>query len=120
MLVLSRREGESLVLSNGVEIAILQIRGNKVRVGIKSPAHLFVYRREMVERNPDAYGKPLVLKEVWNGVTDNAGASASEARTDQTNGDVHGPLSGSLPVVCGEATDCVGHISTERGDGAGD
>jgi carbon storage regulator len=61
--VLSRKEGESLVLSNGVEIVVAEIRGDKTKLAIKAPADVFVYRSEFLERNPGIFGRPLVKEE---------------------------------------------------------
>ena len=51
MLVLSRRTGEKVVVPHhGLEIRVLEIRGNKVRLGITAPRDLEVYREEIWER----------------------------------------------------------------------
>ena len=57
MLVLSRKERESLVFTNGVEVVVTEIRGDKVKLAIRAPADVFVYRAEFLERNPDAWGR---------------------------------------------------------------
>ncbi|MFN4259569.1 MAG: carbon storage regulator [Gemmataceae bacterium] len=51
MLVLTRKDGEEILLpQNGITIRVLEIRGNKVRLGITAPAETEVYRREVWER----------------------------------------------------------------------
>ena len=49
MLVLSRRRDESIVVGNNVEIRILEIRGNQVRLGIVAPKYIPVNRKEVFE-----------------------------------------------------------------------
>lgn len=53
MLVLSRKTGESLVLETGrdtITIAVVEIRGNKVRIGVDAPASTIVIRDELSRR----------------------------------------------------------------------
>lgn len=47
MLALTRRKGESLVINNNIEITILEIRGDQVKVGITAPKEIPVYRKEV-------------------------------------------------------------------------
>lgn len=47
MLALTRKKGESLVLNNNIEITILEIRGDQVKLGIKAPKDVPVYRKEV-------------------------------------------------------------------------
>lgn len=47
MLALTRKKGESLVINNNIEITILDIIGNQVKVGIKAPKEVPVYRQEV-------------------------------------------------------------------------
>ena len=47
MLALSRKTGESIVIGNEVEITILEAKGNQVKVGIKAPKNVPVYRKEI-------------------------------------------------------------------------
>jgi carbon storage regulator len=49
MLVLSRRRDESIVVGTNVEIRILEIRGNQVRLGIVAPKSIPVNRKEVFE-----------------------------------------------------------------------
>jgi len=49
MLVLSRKRGESIMIGDDVEITVLDIRGNKVRLGIAAPAEIPVHRKEVYE-----------------------------------------------------------------------
>ncbi len=47
MLALSRRRGESLVINNDIEITVLEIRGEQVKLGIAAPRQVPVYRKEV-------------------------------------------------------------------------
>jgi carbon storage regulator len=47
MLALSRKKGESLIISNNIEVTILEIKGDQVKVGITAPREVPVYRKEI-------------------------------------------------------------------------
>lgn len=47
MLALTRKKGESIVVNNDIEISILDIRGEQVKVGIRAPKEVPVYRKEV-------------------------------------------------------------------------
>ena len=47
MLSLTRKKGESLVLNNNIEVTLLEIRGDQVKLGIKAPKQVPVYRKEV-------------------------------------------------------------------------
>ena len=49
MLVLSRRKDKSIMVGEDIEIKVLDIRGNKVRLGITAPRTIPVHRREVYE-----------------------------------------------------------------------
>jgi len=49
MLVLSRRRDETIVIGDDIEITIVDIRGEKVRIGIEAPAAICVHRKELRE-----------------------------------------------------------------------
>ena len=49
MLVLSRQRDESIVIGDDIIITIVDIRGEKVRLGITAPAHIPVHRKEIYE-----------------------------------------------------------------------
>ena len=50
MLILSRREGESVMIGDDVTIVILGIKGRQVRVGISAPRNINIYREELLSR----------------------------------------------------------------------
>jgi carbon storage regulator len=47
MLALTRKKGEALVVNNNIEITILEIRGEQVKLGITAPKDVPVYRKEV-------------------------------------------------------------------------
>lgn len=49
MLVLSRKKDERIMIGDNVSIMIVDIRGDKVRLGIEAPAEISVHRREVYE-----------------------------------------------------------------------
>ena len=49
MLVLSRKKNESIVINNDVVVTVIEIRGDKVRLGIVAPKDVAVHREEVYE-----------------------------------------------------------------------
>ena len=49
MLVMSRKKNESIVINNDVTITVVEIRGDKVRLGIVAPKDVPVHRQEIYE-----------------------------------------------------------------------
>lgn len=69
MLALSRKKGESLVLNNNIELTVLEIHGDQVKIGIKAPREVPVYRKEVyaqIEENNKAALRSEGLKNLKN------------------------------------------------------
>lgn len=49
MLVLSRQRDETIMIGDDVEITVVDIRGEKVRLGINAPPHIAVHRKEVYD-----------------------------------------------------------------------
>ena len=49
MLVLSRKKNESIVINNDITIVVVDIRGDKVRLGVEAPKEVPVHRREVFD-----------------------------------------------------------------------
>ena len=47
MLALSRKRNEAIVINNNIEITILEVKGEQVKVGISAPKEIPVYRKEV-------------------------------------------------------------------------
>jgi carbon storage regulator len=50
MLVLTRKLGQSIVIGDEVEVVVLEVRGEQVRIGIKAPKDVTVHRKEIYEQ----------------------------------------------------------------------
>lgn len=63
MLALSRKKNEALVINNNVEITILEVKGDQVKIGIEAPKEVPVYRKEVYlqiqQANKDAMGNEI-------------------------------------------------------------
>ena len=61
MLVLSRKKNESIVINNDITIVVVEIRGDKVRLGVEAPKEVPVHRREVydaIKRNAAVQNGP--------------------------------------------------------------
>ena len=47
MLALTRKKGESIVINNNIEISVLEIRGDQIKIGISEPKDVPIYRKEV-------------------------------------------------------------------------
>lgn len=71
MLALSRKKGEAIVLNNDIEITILEVKGEQVKIGISAPKEVPIYRKEVYmqiqEANKAAMTEPSpdVLKKLF-------------------------------------------------------
>ena len=50
MLVLTRKPGQSIIIGDGIEVQVLSVAGEKVRLGITAPREVGIYRNEIHER----------------------------------------------------------------------
>lgn len=50
MLVLTRKLGQSIVIGDEIEVVVLEIRGEQVRIGIKAPKTVMVHRKEIYDQ----------------------------------------------------------------------
>jgi len=49
MLVLTRKKGQSLMIGHDIELSIIDIQGDQVRIGINAPKNVAVHRKEIYE-----------------------------------------------------------------------
>ncbi|MBQ1597368.1 MAG: carbon storage regulator CsrA [Lachnospiraceae bacterium] len=47
MLALTRKKGESLVINNNIEITVMEVKGDQVKLGITAPKEIPIYRKEV-------------------------------------------------------------------------
>ena len=47
MLALSRKKNEAIVINNNIEITILEIKGDQVKIGVSAPKEVPIYRKEV-------------------------------------------------------------------------
>jgi carbon storage regulator len=57
MLVLTRRQGEAIVINGDIQVSIVAVQGGKVRVGIEAPDWMTVDRQEIHERRSECGGR---------------------------------------------------------------
>jgi carbon storage regulator len=83
MLVLSRKKDESIVINNDITIVVVEIRGDKVRLGVEAPKEVPVHRQEVFEAIargddvllPEPDSQPLGRPEVVERVAEPRGGS---------------------------------------------
>lgn len=54
MLALSRKKNEALILNNNIEITILEVKGEQVKLGISAPREVPIYRKEVYDQIQEA------------------------------------------------------------------
>ncbi len=79
MLVLSRKKDESIVINNDIKIVVVEIRGDKVRLGVEAPKEVPVHRQEVF----DAIARG---ESVGESVAESVDAEAGTVRTADDSG----------------------------------
>ena len=59
MLVLTRKPDQSIMIGNDIEITVLEVRGEQVRLGIRAPRDIAVHRKEVYEQIHEEKKQPL-------------------------------------------------------------
>ena len=62
MLVLSRQRDETIMIGDDIEITIVDIRGDKVRVGINAPKEISVHRKEVYDAIQEENRRAAMIK----------------------------------------------------------
>ncbi len=66
MLILSRKQNESIIIGENIKITVASIRGRYVRIGIEAPDQVMIFREELLRGAEEATGpdgRPGVLEE---------------------------------------------------------
>lgn len=58
MLVLSRKSGETIVIGQDVEVTVLEVRGNRVKLGLRGPSGVVIHREELYARIKNGSADP--------------------------------------------------------------
>ncbi len=68
MLALSRRIGESIMIGNDIEITIIEVKGEQVRLGINAPKSVPIHRKEIYlqikEENREVIDSTLEIEQI--------------------------------------------------------
>jgi carbon storage regulator len=49
MLILTRKKGESIVISNNIEVSIVEVNGDQIKIGINAPRDVEIFRKEVFQ-----------------------------------------------------------------------
>ena len=101
MLILARRIGESIMIGDQVEISVVDIKGDQVKLGINAPSQVKVYRREVYaaiqeENRAAAAASPESLPRI-EGFLGATPGGAKAPRVDSPRGTPDAPAEGSAP-----------------------
>lgn len=96
MLVLARRLNESIIIGDEIEVVVIDIKGDQVKLGIKAPKKITVHRKEIYEEiqqeNIAALGsefKPETLRDLADYFTRDKSKNSGDTdnkKTDENNG----------------------------------
>ena len=95
MLILARRIGESIMIGDQVEISVVDIKGDQVKLGIKAPSEVKVYRREVYAaiqaENRAAAAAPGTLPKLEELLRPAGGGPGGPSRASQPGADAPPP-----------------------------
>lgn len=80
MLILTRKVGETLMIGDEIEVTILSLKGNQVRIGVNAPKDVPVHREEIYDRIKREQQGGEVGNEIGNGKADDDWAERKHNR----------------------------------------
>lgn len=86
MLILTRKAGESILIGDDIEVVITSIDQNKVKVGIKSPSNIPIYRQELYRKiQEENRGAASIGKEEFDSILERYTGFPLKNTTDRDN-----------------------------------
>jgi carbon storage regulator len=90
MLVVTRKKDEKLIIGNEIEIQVLRIGRDNVRLGIKAPAHISIYRHEIYEaikqENVTSVKSQIPDKDTSDAISQDRSETVSNVLSPETKG----------------------------------
>ena len=68
MLALSRKKNEALIINNNIEITILEIKGEQVKIGISAPKEVPIYRKEVYVQIQESNKEAMNATDAFEGL----------------------------------------------------
>ncbi|WP_051347160.1 carbon storage regulator CsrA [Thiomicrorhabdus chilensis] len=63
MLVLTRREGEAMLIGDNIRLSVIAVKGGQVRIGIEAPKEVAVHREELLSQDSTGLSELTRLNE---------------------------------------------------------
>jgi len=83
MLVLTRKSNQSIMIGDDIEVSVLSVMGDKVRIGIQAPQEIPVFRTEIYEEIHRQDGVPPSASATENAAEGREGAEGAEGAVEQ-------------------------------------
>ncbi|MBR4707354.1 MAG: carbon storage regulator CsrA [Pseudobutyrivibrio sp.] len=67
MLALTRKTGDAIMINNNIEITVLEVRGDQVKIGISAPKEVSIYRKEVyleIQKENEAAAQAISMDDV--------------------------------------------------------
>lgn len=64
MLALTRKKNEAIVINNNIEITVLEIKGDQIKLGINAPKDVSIYRKEIYVQIQDANKEAMAAPDI--------------------------------------------------------
>ena len=67
MLALTRKTGDAIMINNNIEITVLEVRGDQVKIGISAPKEVSIYRKEVyleIQKENEAAAQTISMDDV--------------------------------------------------------